>query len=166
MVSSASDRRWEHSLPSIESGLFAAQTFDFRPPRFGVEPTPARGLGRLRRAARNGRLRGFADHLDQALARVLAVLLLAAVAKCRDHDHALAREPPPRDALEPCAHVVRQRRRSARVEAKLDGARNDLVSCAAMVVDPAEPSDVTPDPRARVRFIAEKKTKARPVIPK
>ena len=24
-----------------------------------------------------------------------------------------------------------------------------------MAVDPAEPSDVTPDPRARVRFIAE-----------
>src|SRR5882672_8540189 len=77
--------------PSIESGLFAAQAFDFRTPRFCVEPPPARGLGRLRRAARNRGRRGLADHLDQAFARVLAVLLLAAVAQRGDHDHALAR---------------------------------------------------------------------------
>src|ERR1700687_3426440 len=98
--------------------------FNFSSPRFRIEPPPARGLGRLCCAARNGRLRGLADHLDQALARVLAGLLLAATTKCRDHDHALAREPPSGDALEPCAHVVRQRGRAARVEAKLDGAGN------------------------------------------
>ncbi len=38
---------------------------------------------------------------------------------------------------------------------ELDAARNHLVSCAAMAVDPSQPPDLTPDPRARVSFIAE-----------
>src|SRR5207248_3097459 len=104
----------------------APQALNSRSPRLPIEPALARGLGWPRCPAQDGRLRGRADHLDQPRARILTVLVLAAVTECRDHDHALTGEPPAGDAVEPRAHVMRQRRRVAGVEAKLNGAR-DLV---------------------------------------
>src|SRR5262249_41235919 len=95
-----------------------AQRLDAAAPLLVVDATPARRLGGLGGAARHWPHRGRADELGEPLERVGTVALLGAVALRRDHQHAVARQPPPRKPLEPGAHLVGERGRTAHVEAQ------------------------------------------------
>src|SRR5712691_390979 len=107
----------------LEPRLDLAQALDRGAAFLAFEAALARAPGRLGRPARDRRHRGALDQLDQPVERVLAVALLGAVALRGDHQHALVGEPPPGEALEPRAHVSRQRRRAAHVEAQLHRGR-------------------------------------------
>src|SRR5262249_23409249 len=59
-----------------------------------------------------------------------AVAVLGAEALCADDEHAVLRQPAPREGLQPGAYRRRQRARTAHVEAQLDR-RRDLVHVLA-----------------------------------
>ena len=64
-----------------------------------VDAAALGGLADPRLLARCGRSRGFPDQGNQAVQRLLAVALLAALALGHQHQHTVAREPPPRQAF-------------------------------------------------------------------
>src|SRR5215475_1948001 len=78
----------------------------------GAERWPGRS------ARRRSHSRGT-DELDKPRQRVLAVALLGPITLGRDHEHAVAGQPPPREPLQPRPHLVGQRRGTAYVEAQL-----------------------------------------------
>ena len=87
--------------------------------------------------ARNRSDRGAANQIGETLARVLAVARLGAMTLGVDHQHAVARQPPAGEALEPGAHIVGKALRAAHVEAQLDRARElvDVLSARTRGTD-------------------------------
>ncbi len=85
-------------------------------------------LGRLARSWRTGR---GADQRHQPGQRLLAVAQLAAVALGVQHQHAVVGQAAAGKLFQPAAHVVRQRRRAAHVEAKLYRRRGRVDMLAA-----------------------------------
>src|SRR5262249_6387047 len=119
-VSTATTRGTQSSIrrrPALTHRLDAAA------PLLVVDAAPARCLGGPGRAARHRPHGRGADELGQALERIGAVALLGAVVLRRDHQHAVAREPSAREPLEPRAHLVGERGRTAHVEAQLHRGR-------------------------------------------
>ena len=74
--------------------------------------------------SRRRRFRGLPDQRRQPLARILAVAQLAAEARSRDDDHAIAGDPPAGELVKPLAHGLGQRGRAARIEPQLHGGRH------------------------------------------
>src|SRR5689334_8055556 len=71
-----------------------------------VDTATLGGLADPRLLARHGRAGGLTDQRDQAIERLLAVALLAALSLRHQHDDAVARQPAPRKAFKPVAHIV------------------------------------------------------------
>src|SRR6266700_3137597 len=107
----------------------AAQPLEAGAAFLRLQPALARRGGWARLAAHAGSDAGAADELDQARERVLPVARLGAVTLRIDDEHALAREPPAGEPLEPLSNLLRQIR-SRDVEAQLDRGR-DLVDVLA-----------------------------------
>src|SRR5262249_50742897 len=73
----------------VRGRLFAARALAPRLPLLRPRPLARSARGRAGRPARYGRRRRAPDQLDQALARIEAILRLGAVALRRDPQHAL-----------------------------------------------------------------------------
>src|SRR5215471_14140200 len=106
----------------VRRRLFRAQTLEPRVPLLRLQARAPGARGRAGRPARYGRRRRAADQLDQAFARIDAILRLGAVALRRDHQHAVGGHPPSGEPFEANAHVGRQGR-TRDVEAQLDRGR-------------------------------------------
>src|SRR5690606_37323319 len=105
----------------------------------GTEAAAALGLGAALLAFKTGaatgerwpsrdalsrRQRGARDECDEPLAGVGAIALLAAEAARIDHENAVTGEASSGKPGKPMAHIFRQGRRRADIEAELDGARH------------------------------------------
>src|SRR6266852_7072729 len=119
-------------LPTSQRLDAAAALLAFQAAHLGAECRP--GWPARRRPPRGG-----ADQLDKPRQRIVAVALLGAMTLGRDHQHAVAGQPPPRKPLQPCPHLVRQRRRTAHVEAQLHrrGKLVDILPAGAGSTDKA-----------------------------
>ena len=98
--------------------------FLLAPVAFGFEPARARGGGGFRFPATLRRHGRFAEERDEAVERVLAVLLLRSEAACVEHEHAFARHAFSRKADQTPLYALRETGRGHDVEPKLDGGRH------------------------------------------
>src|SRR5580704_14453256 len=114
---------WRNPGRSVERRLGAAQVLDAAAALLAFDAALARGLGRSGRPPLDRRDGGLADQLDQAVERILPIAAPGAVALRDDDQHAVAGQPRAGEPLQTGAHVVRQRRRVAYVEAKLNRGR-------------------------------------------
>jgi len=112
------------AVPSCEILLAAA--LEFTTPALGLDTAHARCTGRLRGTPCLRTTCGLPNHRGEAIQRVEAIAVLAAMALCGDRDDAVATRAVPGQPDETRAHIFGQGRRMRGVEAKLYGS-GDLV---------------------------------------
>ena len=149
-VTLAADPRQAAAGRAHSSGGFPDRSALTAPaPDLGFEAPPLRAERRPRRPPglwRHGRL---ADQLQEPLEGVAPVRLLRAVTLGGEDQHAVRRQPPPRQALQPRADVVGKRGRVRDVEAKLHGGRELVDVLPARPRGPDEALDDLAPRRAR-----------------